>query len=324
MSINLLFLQKDNATKQINTLAMDKTNVPKLDFNHILQQESVDTVGDEFAVFKDISLEWIGKELIKIEPILVGICLQGTLQMSVNMKDVTVRKNDLLVILPDHMVQLKEASDDFSAIFIAGKRSFVDEMQPNQERHLSAMLYIVEHPLTTLTNEEFERMTEWHSLLQRRMRLVEHPYQRKMVSCLLATVFYDACGIFEKHNADKGWWPSRLEEIFMLFLRLVPVHCKEERSVTFYAKQLNISTKYLTTAVTKVSGQSTSEWITRYVILEAKSLLRNPDLSIKEIATTLNFASQSFFGKFFKNYVGISPNQYRREQMKRPSDEKDD
>lgn len=51
------------------------------------------------------------------------------------------------------------------------------------------------------------------------------------------------------------------------------------------------------------------------VITEAKQLLENSDLTIKEIATKLNFPTQSFFGKYFKQYVGVSPKEYRNKQI---------
>ena len=46
------------------------------------------------------------------------------------------------------------------------------------------------------------------------------------------------------------------------------------------------------------------------------AMLDNTDLSIKEIATKLNFPTQSFFGKYFKQYVGISPKEYRNKLIK--------
>jgi AraC family transcriptional activator of pobA len=52
------------------------------------------------------------------------------------------------------------------------------------------------------------------------------------------------------------------------------------------------------------------------VITEAKQLLENSDLTIKEIATKLNFPTQSFFGKYFKQYVGVSPKEYRNKQIR--------
>lgn len=47
--------------------------------------------------------------------------------------------------------------------------------------------------------------------------------------------------------------------------------------------------------------------------LRAKALLKNSDLSIKEISDTLKFSDQSAFGKFFKRNAGINPTQYRAE-----------
>ena len=63
-------------------------------------------------------------------------------------------------------------------------------------------------------------------------------------------------------------------------------------------------------------GSSALQWIIQNVITEAKYLLDNTDLSIKEIATKLNFPTQSFFGKYFKQYVGISPKEYRNKLIK--------
>ena len=58
------------------------------------------------------------------------------------------------------------------------------------------------------------------------------------------------------------------------------------------------------------------QWIVQMVITEAKQLLENSDLTIKEIATKLNFPTQSFFGKYFKQYVGVSPKEYRNKQIR--------
>ena len=52
------------------------------------------------------------------------------------------------------------------------------------------------------------------------------------------------------------------------------------------------------------------------MIGEMKQMLETSDMSIKEIAMTMNFPTQSFFGKYFKQYVGISPKDYRLEMQK--------
>ena len=81
--------------------------------------------------------------------------------------------------------------------------------------------------------------------------------------------------------------------------------------MSFYAKQLNITPKYLSSVVKEVSGKTAARWIDESVILEAKALLKYSGMSIQEIAYHLNFSTQSFFGKYFKRYVGMSPLAYR-------------
>lgn len=61
----------------------------------------------------------------------------------------------------------------------------------------------------------------------------------------------------------------------------------------------------------KKTGKNASKIIDDVVIHRAKDLLRQSGLSIQEVADRLNFVSQSFFGKYFKQRVGISPSRYK-------------
>ena len=87
---------------------------------------------------------------------------------------------------------------------------------------------------------------------------------------------------------------------------------QQERNVRFYARRLNITPKYLSTVSKDVSGKTAARWIDEAVILEAKSLLRYSGMSIQEIAYHLNFSTQSFFGKYFKQHTGYSPSRFKR------------
>ncbi|MDY6114332.1 MAG: helix-turn-helix domain-containing protein, partial [Alloprevotella sp.] len=77
--------------------------------------------------------------------------------------------------------------------------------------------------------------------------------------------------------------------------------------------RLCLTPKYLSEVVKAVSGQTAGQWITTFVVSEAKRLLSDTSLSIKEIAQALHFTSQSFLGKYFKNATGLSPSDYRHE-----------
>lgn len=95
-------------------------------------------------------------------------------------------------------------------------------------------------------------------------------------------------------------------------MALLQQYNKRERNVSFYARQLNITPKYLSSVVKEVSGKTAARWIDESVILEAKALLKYSGLSIQEIAYQLNFSTQSFFGKYFKQHTGTSPSRYKR------------
>lgn len=95
------------------------------------------------------------------------------------------------------------------------------------------------------------------------------------------------------------------------FLSLVQQHFKKERFLDYYADKLEVTTKHLSRTVKDVTGSTAVDWIDRFVILEAKVLLKSTTLSVQQIADELNFNSQSFFGKYFKKHTGSSPKDFR-------------
>ena len=64
-----------------------------------------------------------------------------------------------------------------------------------------------------------------------------------------------------------------------------------------------------------MSGRSALNIIDEYVIAESKALLHSTTRSIQQISNELNFVSQSVFGKYFKRITGLSPKEYRQQQM---------
>ena len=105
---------------------------------------------------------------------------------------------------------------------------------------------------------------------------------------------------------------SRAEVICNRFMELLYEHYREERNVTFYASKLCVTPKYLSAIVKEYSGKTPYKWIEETVMDEICRLLRQTGESVKTIAYDLNFSNVSFFGKFVKRHVGMSPVQYRR------------
>lgn len=103
------------------------------------------------------------------------------------------------------------------------------------------------------------------------------------------------------------------EYICARFFEMLARYYSRERSVSFYASKLCISTKYLATVVKKVSGKTPVAWIKERVVSEIEHMLLYSQASVKEIACQLHFPSVSALGKIFKANKGISPVNYRKQ-----------
>lgn len=93
---------------------------------------------------------------------------------------------------------------------------------------------------------------------------------------------------------------------------LVKAHYTKQRLLDFCADKLCFRSKYLTTVVKRTSGTSAMEWNRRFVILEVQALFKSTNFTVQEISDKLNFFSQTFFGKYFKQLVNVSPSEYRK------------
>jgi len=131
----------------------------------------------------------------------------------------------------------------------------------------------------------------------------------EIVKHLIQAFFYGSSYQFHKIiDIDKK---SKQEVVVEKFLNLAQANYKKQRELEFYADKLCLSTKHLSKVVKENSGTSANDWIDNYVILEAKALLNSTNMTIQQISDEMNFPSQSFFGKYFKRRVGVSPKEYR-------------
>ena len=101
-------------------------------------------------------------------------------------------------------------------------------------------------------------------------------------------------------------YQTRLREYCENYLR--------ERNTGFYASKLCISPKYLSSIIKEQSGKTCADWIDEYISFNARTLLKDSTLSIKQISDRLGFPSQSVFGRFFKKVNGVSPKVFRNQQ----------
>ena len=105
------------------------------------------------------------------------------------------------------------------------------------------------------------------------------------------------------------------ENLIARFTHLLNENPGERHEVRWYAQQLCIDATYLSRILKAFNGKTAGQWIDGALARKAKLYLADSDTSIKDIADKLNFSDQAAFGKFFKKQEGLSPLNYRREQL---------
>ncbi|MBX2916900.1 MAG: helix-turn-helix transcriptional regulator [Cyclobacteriaceae bacterium] len=107
---------------------------------------------------------------------------------------------------------------------------------------------------------------------------------------------------------------SAREQIIMQFRKLVAEHYTEQKEVSFYASRLHITPKYLSEVLQGELGKNGKKFIDEFIVMEAKSLLKQTTLSIQEISNFLGYEDASSFTKIFKKLNGNTPTAYRAEE----------
>lgn len=286
------------------------TEIEKLQKVDVIK--NIEFLGNDFAIFDNTGDFNIPPyKYTKINAAVFAICTDGSKQMIVNGHHYNIGKNQVIAILPSSVVCNISNDKDFKAQFIAMNPQFIDETIPKLDRILPVLLYLKDHPCTIITDEELQRLKEFYAFMWQRIKTTDIVYKKEVVVNLLKALLYEIAGIFKKHI---NYTPeqSRQSEIFVEFMKLCFTYFRTERSLQFYADKLCISPKYLSVVVKQVSSKTASEWIDDYVLNEAKTLLKTSNKTIQQISYELNFANQSFFGKFFKRKTGVTPGHFKK------------
>ena len=113
-------------------------------------------------------------------------------------------------------------------------------------------------------------------------------------------------------TADK----SQNGVIFRRFVELLTANDGKIRTVQKAGEMLNVSPKYLSKVISKAGGKTAMQYIHDYTMEAILYRLKYTDLSIKEIVVDMDFPNISFFGRFVKSMLGMSPREYREKLRK--------
>ena len=243
--------------------------------------------------------------------ILIGLCTKGSIKYRMNTQEVTVHAGEMLVVSERHVIDGYQPSTDMEGLCIMMSVDFFHEIIKSVHDVSSLFVVARMQPVMKLEYEEIETFKDYFQVVKQKIIDNHNHFRKDLIRTLMLAMFYDVGNvIYRVKDFDESL--RRSEKVFTNFLKMVEENCKKERRVAWYAQQQNITPKYLSEAVKRVSGRTAVEWVENYVTMELRVLLKNSTKTIKEIANEMKFPNQSFLGKYFKEHVGMTPSEYRK------------
>lgn len=248
----------------------------------------------------------------RVNALLIILCTHGKGRIGIDLKEYEVEKDTLLVIQPKNYIYLIDYDEDARANIVACSGHVVEDVLPKLTDLLPLLIHHRTEPVTHLNEEESGNLNVFYRFLRTNLTGPRTPFLQRKVLCVLQAALFEMMDMHHARSKEAIFRRTRKEEIMAKFILAVSEDFREHREVSYYAERLCITPKHLSAVAKETSGRTAGEWIEGYVTMEAKVLLKSTDLTVQEVAARLNFANQSFFGKYFKHQTGMSPSAYRR------------
>lgn len=137
------------------------------------------------------------------------------------------------------------------------------------------------------------------------------PFHEDMVRITMLNIFIQVSRAMDlKHPVQNN---AHNQKLLISFKKLIEAHFMKLRFPKQYAELLYITPNHLNALTNDLLGISAGQLIRERIILEAKRLLINMDLSVSDISNKLSFNDESYFIKFFKKQTGFTPNKFRKQ-----------
>ena len=255
---------------------------------------------------------------------LIVICTAGMAQFDYDGQQIQLHKNDLYLYMAHSVATNFMSSPDFNCRQIWFSRSELWNINMYNEVSLADLTYLKQHPKVHLSDDDVTLVDDYFQLLCRRMRDQGPSLYFEIVRSLVSTMMLEMLCMIRRDKEQKeqsdfledntsGFHRRRLADKFM---RLVEQSDGRIRRVDDFASQLNVTPKYLSTLLKETMSRRPSEMIQLFTMKAIERRLRFTDMTMQEIANDLNFANASFFGKYVKEHLGMTPLDYRRKYQK--------
>ncbi len=283
-------------------------------------------VSADFVVHESIGRDlmgYYGRFPCKIDSCCLCYVVRGRLKATINLGEFEIVAGDFVVLLPGGFLQVNEVSDDMLMSLEGYSSSFLKKV--NFWKIISPIVqYVFRNPVFSLNEEMGNFYRESFSIMTKAASFGGGFMTHSIAESALVVAIDMLAGAIS-HNMVRGATirnSSRDQTIVGEFMQMALENYRTEHKISFYAHQASLTLSHFCNVISKTTGITAQQIIMNLIIMDAKTQLINTSLAVNEIAMTLGFTSPTTFNRYFKNYTGMTPQDYRNSIDKKQSDYK--
>lgn len=274
---------------------------------------TVDQINEQgVIIFENVTRMPIYGKPFVLPFILIILNHRGWIKFNYDMQIIEFNLHDIVMVPPGHVMLAIESSDDYLASLLVISPRFINKQNRN---HLSLDPLEYHYNSAFHLDEEQYEGTLGHFQMLHAISQLNHPEREELlakqmeVGTQLIEIYLQEKGITTMHEFNVD------QQLLNRFQNLITKHFRESREVRFYANQLCLSPKYFGSVIKQQTGVAANEWISRYVIIQAKTLLRyRNEMSVQQVSYELGFQDPATFTRYFKTNTGLTPKEYREQR----------
>ena len=240
------------------------------------------------------------------------LCTAGEGSFVFNERCYHIVKNDLVVIPTPSRVKGLAAHADMQVEWFAADYKFLQNQLPSNNYSIGGSISLNQDPIIRLTDEQMQQLLCDFHRLRDRMQDRHLQFYRELMGSLCLTMMYDIFEVHAQRDATDSHTDRTAYIVKQLMALLSTGVSRTERNVGYYARRLNVSPKYLSATIKRVTGHNVTSYIDRHTVPILKDYLNDERLSLTQIAYMMNFTSLSYFSRYCTKHLGQSPSEYRQ------------
>lgn len=270
----------------------------------------------DFMVGKYVSANEIKQYIgipCKIKAGVFILCMKGYVRSTINLSEYKTTKYNVITLTPNSYIQVHEMSDDILIYFAAFSSDFMSYANFLKST-MSCLSSIYRHPVIPISQNMSKLIASFYDLLRRYAVYPNIVSNKEMIKAIFTICSQGIIELYDSKQLLKKQERTRYTEIYQDFINQALKHYTTEHNISFYADRLGLTPSYLATCIKKAIGQTPLDVLTQIILIDAKVQLKGTNQEIKNIAMELGFNNLSFFNRFFRKHVGMTPQEYRGKQ----------